>query len=213
MSTLAAYVATAILVWSPTSRHIREESPEDYVSRISELAGDIAFVAQDEAPAVASDDESHSKTAVLVATVGFFESNFMSYVISGNCNDASWRQSHQNILLNGDCDGGLAYGAYQVHPAEGLVLLPPEEGDWSRLFNFSAEWRSNPVNEASVIGGAEIISDFRVATRVAVHMLRKSLKGGGLCGYSGEAGPCPKANARLDFARRWWTAHPYVAED
>ena len=58
--------------------------------------------------------------------------------------------------------------------------------------------------------GQDLLADRQRAARVALHMMRTSLKRSGtLCGYTGEAAPCPKARQRLEFARDYLRAHPF----
>lgn len=215
--TLTQAVVTAVLLWSPAREHNQPqlqgslaETPEAYEARINSVASDIVEVVSlpEEEPLFdpSRTPEADYKSAIMVAALGFFESRFMLYIRS--CNDYAWRKTAEGRrqLLSGDCDGGLAWTYWQVHPAEGLVLTP--EGGWSRAYNFPDGWRATHSGE--IIGGAEMLSDTKVAVRVVVHMLRQSLKrSGGLTGYTGETESNFKAAARLNFARNYWTSHPW----
>jgi hypothetical protein len=55
-----------------------------------------------------------------------------------------------------------------------------------------------------------MIEDRRKAVRAALHILRPSVRANNnLCGYTGESSPCSKGKKRLDWANKWWTAHPF----
>ena len=142
----------------------------------------------------------------------------MLFVDKGYCNDPTWASSHEGhvqMVSGGDCDGGLGYGAlavslFQIHPEEGIVLT--QDGGWSRAFNFSPEWRA--IHSGEILLKSELLEDRKNAVRVALHFVRQSLtRSGGLCAYTGEPGPCPKAAARLNFARNWWTRHPFKQDE
>lgn len=228
MTTLTNVIAAAILIWSPPREHNQPqlqgslaESPEAYEARVASIAGDIVEVvsAPEEQPLFG--DADLYKTSIALATLSFFEGREMLYVDRGKCQDPTWTQTEEGHrqMMSGDCDGGLgpghrgyAYSLWQIHPEEGVVLTA--NGGWSRAFNFSPQWRATHSGE--IIGGREMLEDRKVAIRVALHMARQSLKAGaGLCNFTGGddiTRGCPKAKARLNFARAWWTAHPYVSE-
>jgi len=180
-------------------------------------------VARDEEP-LFEGDVDRSKSAVLVATVAFFESGFAAYVDKGLCNDWSWRRPkttgpdavpageirrRKSLLAAGSCDGGLAYSDWQIHPfdvrhRDGMVLL-----DGPRAWAFVADVHDGQTHD--VIHGKDMIEDRRKAARVALHMLRRALGRGpsNLCGYTGERGDCPKGAQRLRFALDWSRKHPF----
>ena len=206
MTTLSAYLLATLLVWSPAKNHKDEPG---YEARLAQIADDIVAVSEDEAP-VTSHDYDRSKTATLLAAVAFFESGFQPYV-TRDCPDPKWQAANKTSKHRlPSCDGGQAWSNWQIQPAEGFVLLSPEEGDWSRAFNFDWQWRKKPENEDRIIHGQDLIADPRLAARSALHMIRRALKGGSLQGYTGEVGlSAPKAAARLDFARGWIARHPF----
>ena len=194
--TLSTYILTFILTTSPARAHAAE-GKEAYETRAATIADDIvAVVSEETEPAVFPQDDDRHKTATLIATLAFWESNFQLYVDNGSCDDRAWRKTREGraTLLSGDCDGGWAYSMFQIHPEGGIALEPG--GGWHHEFG--------------AIDGQAMLADRKVAVRVALHMARQSIgHGAGLCQYSGEIGPCPKAAARLSFAQRWWAAHPY----
>ena len=169
---LTAYVLAAIVYWSPHGSD---------AARLVPIAEDISVVSLEQDPLFKGDD-TRAKTALLLASVARFESNFADWVDDGRCNDASWRRSVQGqhfVLRTGDCDGGHAFSLWQIHPYAGA-------------------------------SGREMIANRRVAIREAVARLRVSLDAGrGLCGYTGEVGTCPKANLRLRTALVWEKGHPW----
>ena len=207
MTHLASYILAAVLAMSPAKHH-KDETPEDYTDRVAAFAEDVTAVVDDEAP-IFKGDYDRSRSAVLLTVIAFFESGFQRYVMRGDCNDPAWAAKNHARLLSGDCDGALggyamAATAWQIQAQDGIVLLAENAKapgpDWSRASNFPWQWRSDPVNAERVIDRGALLTDQRLAARVALHLLRRALRGGSLCGYSGEAGPCPKADARLKFA-------------
>lgn len=215
---LAAYTLDAMKAWAPVSvqprpgetlerarkRYIdrRLETPGQAEERYARIGNEIAGVVSDpsEAP-VWQDDVKKSRTAILVAAIAFFEgSRFHVAVDDGRVNDRAWRTSaigKRTMALTGDSDGGWAIGRYQLHVECGGIALTPSG------FHTGCSADGYPA-----IPVATIKSDTRIQTRIALHELRQSIAGG-LCGYSGEPGPCPKAQERLDFAARWCATHPF----
>ena len=198
---------------------------EDARARYASIASDIVTVVRSERPAFAS-DENRSRTAVLVATVAFWEAAFVGYVDQGLCNDWKWRhpkttgpdaltvdevKQRMGVLKGGSCDGGWAYSLWQIHPfdsnwREGMVLL-----DDGREWSF-ASYIHDGI-ERPIITGKDMIADRQVAARVALRMLRRALGPSGtgnLCGYTGESQSCWKAALRQNFASDWSAKHPFV---
>jgi hypothetical protein len=89
-------------------------------------------------------------------------------------------------MKGGDCDGGHAWGMWQVHA---------------------------PNEDASI--GRTYVSDRKAGIRAALTIARESLKAHiGLCHYSGEIWPrCRLASMRLETARNWVSKFPYHPED
>lgn len=179
---LAAYVETAMRAWSKET---------DKSASYDDVARDIAEVSLSEDPAY-DDDENRGRTAVLLTTLAYFEgARFARYVDDGSCNDKKWRKSkagYDMVLARADCDAGWAVSLWQVHAA---------------TFYFgNGKYQSVSMDE---------LKDRETAIRVALRIVRKSLaEHAGLCEYSGEYGPCPKANLRLHFAERYSAKHPFA---
>jgi hypothetical protein len=228
--TLVRYLYDSMRTW--TSMPSEEGDPADAVrasrnaysrTRLAMTASDIVTVVRDEEP-IFEGDADRSKSAVLVATVAFFESGFSEYVDKGQCNDWNWKhpkatgpdavpadeiKRRKALLAAGPCDGGLAYSDWQIHPfdgmfRDGMVLL-----DGPRAWAFAAD--VNDGKEHEIIHGKDMIEDRSKAARVALHMLRRALGHGpsNLCGYTGERGDCPKGAKRLNFALDWSRKHPF----
>lgn len=187
---LVTYILNAMKQWAPASTIIRSHNTDRFPS----IADDIVTVVLDPTePSLFHDDPSKLKTAVLLATVAYFEGHFWEYVEDGTCN-ASDRSNP--ILKNGPCDGGTAYSLWQIHPEHGLVLL-------------NNTWGYSTHNDSiNVITGEKLLADRKLSAKTALHFLRASLnRNGTLCEYTGEHKECPKAKARLDFANAWVKAH------
>ena len=95
--TLVRYLYDSMRAW--TRLPSEEGDPADAArvarntdsrARLASTASDIVTVARDEEP-LFEGDEDRSKSAVLVATVAFFESGFAEYVDKGQCNDWNWK--------------------------------------------------------------------------------------------------------------------------
>ena len=68
-------------------------------------------------------------------------------------------------------------------------------------------WRSQHAGE--IITGPDLIRDRKLAVRTALHMIRYSFNRTGHLGlFSGERGNGPKAQKRVEQARKWVVEHP-----
>lgn len=195
MKSLVLYLVIAMLSWSPAKDHVRFESETETLARYEAIATDIATVVLDPDEAPLYDDADKAETALQVAGVGFFESRYWAFVDDGSCNRLAWKRDHG--WAKELCDGGRAWTIWQIqanYTKTGGIEL---DGD---------SWRYGPTGYR----GPALVKDRRVAARVALHMMRGSLrKTGSLCGYTGEKGPCPKAKERRDIARSYLLAHPF----
>ena len=102
----------------------------------------------------------------------------------GRCNDRAWRASpegRRTIHVGGHCDGGLAFSFWQVHLDGGLLAFDPE-GVTPEKMKYTA-----------------------YAASIGLSMVCRSLaRTGSLVDYTGESASFhPKADERLDFARRF----------
>jgi hypothetical protein len=186
-----------------SARTWRQPAP-DAAEDVDALVRAIAVVACRE-PAVFGEPSPHAKTAVLLATLAFFESGWAEYVLDGDCNTEAWRRTEAGrraMLSGGSCDGGLAWSAFQIHVGEGFVLT--NDGYYDRPWSAPA---GHPVE------GPAMIIDSELAVRLALAIVRTSIDrcGGTLNCYAG-AGNEGRAKVRLDFARSWWTRHPYLTD-
>jgi hypothetical protein len=211
---LEFYIASALHEWEPYS-HLQEA-----------VAHDIARVVLDPGEqALFPDDVARGKTATLLASIEHYEGTGRQYVDSGLCNDP--KQKDNPLLKGGSCDGGSAVSLFQIHPGRGIVLFdnglygyrrdPSEDSrKWAHRQDTPAAPPAGPAGAFSspnpVITATEL-HDRLTAAKVALHMLRASLRRDGtLCEYSGEVKPCPKAKKRLEFAEKWSGEHPFVLE-
>ena len=109
-------------------------------------------------------------------------------------------------LAAGDCDGGRAYSLWQIHGGGGLVLLA--SGGYVSRGQAGSE-----QDGSQLVTAQDLITDRKIAAKTALHMIRVSVKqSGGLCGYTGERGECPKAKARLEKAKSYLRARPYLTD-
>jgi hypothetical protein len=219
---LEGYVLNAMKTWAPAATIAGTHSQDDFET----IARDMVSVVLDPGePALFADTAEKERTAILLATMAYYEGHFWPYVDSGLCNDP--KEKNNPILRNGNCDNGEAISFWQIHPGRGIVLLDnglygyrvsvtdkaPRVGvraasaDATRARPLSVD----PLSVVeSKVATAESLHDRRFAAKTALHMLRASLKRDGtLCEYTGELKPCPKAEKRLKFAREWSDKHPY----
>ena len=185
--------------------------------RFHSIANDISTVVLDSnEPTIWNSDASRGKAAIYLATLGYWEGfHFAEYVDKGLCNDIKWvaTKEGREKTLGANCDGGYAYSIYQIHPEGGIILT---QDGWTK------RW-ADRTGHVKFYDGQDLIADRKIATKVALHMVRQSIHmGGNLCGYSGEGatmdedgkihygGGCPKAADRQNFAENWYRKHPFV---
>jgi hypothetical protein len=178
---LAAYVLTAMKRWAP---------PDELSADYEEIARQIATTALDGEP-VWEHDTSRGKTAILIASLGFWESRFRAYVDDGSCN-AKGFTSRSKLAYLGNCDGGWAHSIWQIHP---MRLCTSKDAAGFCTYE-------------DVTG--KKLSDRAYASRIALWLARRSIRGGaGLTGYTGEVAGFTKARTRLSFALDYSRRHPY----
>ncbi len=206
MQNLVSYIFVAILSWIPV-RNLTPygESEDDAKARLHSVAEDIVTVALDASePSVFAHADGRVKTALLQAAIASMETGFQKFVDDGSCNQAGYVADRR-----GDCDGRHAFSLWQIHVSGGGYILLEDGTLSSKMYAAPSVLASH-----TVIGGAELVADRKVAVRVAQRVERDSLKyHGSLCAYSGES--CmdnrhPKAKARLDRAMTYYAAHPYT---
>lgn len=206
---LRAYLLESLRAW------MHEKSTNDNdLARYTSTADAVAAVALTETPAWDA-DINHAKTAIVVLGLGWMETRDREYVERGWCNNLSraddgtvtpykWRKSKNGISVmsvGGACDGGYAYSRWQLHPEGGLAF---SKNDVRHYLDVPG------VSPADIITGEKLIESKEIAARVAWRIVRRSIRAGaGLCQYSGEPGPCPKADLRLKFGLGWFDRHPF----
>lgn len=184
------YVLVAMREWAPSNTIVETHSQQHF----SAFAKDLVTVALDPGePSLFSNDAYKAKSAVLLATIAYFEGHFWDYVDDGRCN----HDPDNKLLVNGHCDHNKAFSLWQLHVDNGVVIT--EDGLWA--------WNL----QGNGIKGDDIINDRKLAAKLAMHMLRSSLKyTHSLCEYTGERKPnCVKAKQRMDFAVKYSTKHPF----
>ena len=90
-------------------------------------------------------------------------------------------------------------------PEDGLIF----DGDvYTFVRNRPASWREE--HKAEIFDGPALVRDRRVAARMALHMLRYSMKHAHtLAIYTGEVGSAPKAKLRLETALSFIRHNPF----
>jgi hypothetical protein len=205
LEAITIYILGAMTSWIPIGNLTYwGETEEQARARLESIASDVATVATDggEKSAFAG-PLGRVKSALLLSSVASMESGFQKFVDDGTCNKPDYQADRR-----GGCDGHHAFSIWQIHVAgEGFVLL--EDGSLSSKMYSSKE----TIERLGVVTGKELIADRKVAARVALRIMRDSLKNyGSLCAYSGEdcaPGRHPKADARLDRAKAYLARHPF----
>ena len=159
-------------------------STDGDVARYTQYAHDMAVVTVDldEKP-LFRDDDNRSKTGLLLAAVARFEGSYAENVDTGHCRP-------------NQCDHGAAFTLFQIHPEVGMKF----DGEF---------WGYSTAPDR--ITGPMLVANRVTAARMALHMMRRSLRAGSLCIYTGEsceAGKHPKADLRIRYAKNYQTAHP-----
>jgi hypothetical protein len=193
LKALTAYLVTAMMSWMPVRNHQFRERPEATAARYESIAADVAAIVLDPSePPIFQGDDGRVKTALLVSSVAFWESAFRVDVDSGTCKPP-------------ECDNGHAYSLWQLHPEDGFIF----DGDgftFSR--NRTPAWRAD--HAADIFDGPAIVKDRKLAAKIALHILRYSMKNAhSLAIYTGEGGNGPKARQRLEHAVSWLRTHPF----
>jgi hypothetical protein len=196
LKALTSYLLAAMTAWMPMKNHARSEAPEVTEGRYQQIAEDIATIAldPDEAPLFQGED-GRVKTALLLLSVALHESAFRGDVDAGKCKPY-------------ECDHGKAFSMWQLHPEDGLVFD-------SDLFTFArnrpTSWREEHASE--IFDGPALVRDRKLAARMALHMLRYSMKNAhSLAIYTGEGHNGPKAKLRMETALSYVRQHPFSQE-
>lgn len=196
IKTLTSYLLAAMTAWMPIRNHAHSETPEVTQARYEQIAADVAQIAldPDETPLFQGED-GRAKTALLLLSVALHESGFRGDVDAGKCKPY-------------ECDHGKAFSIWQLHPEDGLIF----DGDvFTFARNRSASWREDHATE--IFDGASLVRDRKLAARMALHMLRYSMKNAhSLAIYTGEGGNGPKAKLRMQTALSYIREHPFAEE-
>ncbi len=190
---LTTYLLTAMLAWMPAKNQKARESPEAASARYETIASDVATVTLDPAePALFAGGDGRVKTALVVLSVAFWESAFRVDVDSGQCKPP-------------ECDNGHAFTIWQLHPEDGFIF---DRDVFTFARNRPAQWRTDHASE--IMDGPGLLRDRKLAAKVALHMIRYSVKNSGsLAIYTGERGNGPKSQTRMNHAVQWLKAHPF----
>jgi len=193
---LTSYLLAAMTSWMPVHEHAHGEAPEATQARYAAIAQDVAEIAldPDEQPLFEGED-GRVKTALLLLAVAFHESNYRGEIDAGRCKPY-------------ECDHGKAFSIWQLHPEDGLVF----DGDvFTFARNRSTSWRMDHASE--IFDGAALVRDRKLAARMALHMLRYSMKNAhSLAIYTGEYGGAPKAKLRMETALAFIRKNPFPVD-
>lgn len=217
-ATLVLYILKAMLSWIPLANftYVASVSAEYTMARYTSIAESIADVVLDPAETavlsqsrVAADplQDGIIGNALILASTAAFEGGYHEFVDDGSCNNQAWRRAHQEIIRNGDCDGGHAWTLWQIHTMGGLVLTGP----YVTGYMYVDDARQHPE---IIITGSKMIADRKLGARTALHIMRVTMRDHhSLCAYTGEAcaGPMPLAVNRLNRPLQYRINHPWAA--
>ena len=203
-SALTAYTLEAMKKWNSGPM-------VGAATHLPEIAADIAHVAEHE-PRV-WEGSNGGREAIMIAGLAWYETRFRDYVDSGDCN--RWARvcmvggqgcnltkltvEQASLMKLGHCDGGLASTVWQIHFGYTGIALDERRN-----------WHLAEGGEIGITAQAAL-ENRRLAAAVALAIVRRSIQAGArLCHFSGEPGPCPKGDARYNFAMQWFAQHPFV---
>ena len=165
-----------------------EQAARDDVAAVRlEAARSITAVAYDPTePPLFRSRTGRARTAVLLGVIATHETGLRPRLVRGECKP-------------GECDGGKAVGAYQIHPGEyGIKLV----GDGILV---CAEAQKN---DEDCHTRTELLADQTLSARVALHMLR-----GGLSHYTGEGDQEGETSATIrEWSAGWIAEHPLASD-
>lgn len=191
--------ATMLLVWLLGAFSTWEPSQGKDNAFRDGMARDILAVAFDpnEPPLPPfKGRDGRIRTAALMASFARHESSLRPDVDAGHCRE-------------NECDHGTAFCVMQVRPGAGIILKGDE---YDYAVHQTRAWRT--AHDAEIIDGARLLDDRRLCFRVALHMLRGSLRHSGTLGeYTGETGNGPAAKKRWNDAAHYFTASAPGLED
>ena len=110
-----AYILAALLAWNPGGKQGARGSTTDAV--LTEWATAIADVCN-------LDEDGRKLTpleCLTQAAIASEETRFAPYILDGSCNIQGWRALHH---LDKKCDGGKAYGPWQVWQPAWVSVAP-----------------------------------------------------------------------------------------
>jgi hypothetical protein len=139
---LSAYILAAMNTWVPPEK--QPEPLDETRARYASIADDIAAaVERDDEPSLFPNDPDKTLTGLLVASMAVSESTYFKRVDEGHC-------------LQGECDGGLAFTMWQIHPQCGLAF-------------YDLKWR---FDCAHGFRGVDLVTDRQLAVRLVLHIIR-----------------------------------------
>ncbi len=188
MTPLASYVFAAMVTWSPIEKqpNVKTDGLAEESDRYATIAEDIAYASN-----------GLYRDATILASIAFWESRYWRFVDDGSCNG-------ERYFIRVKCDARFAASIWQIHTGKHGIVLTPNGG---MLYGEDARALGLRAYFQADIRGEE---NRRTAAIVAMAMVRNSLKmTKGLCGYTGETGPCPKADERLNLATAYISKHPF----
>jgi hypothetical protein len=201
---LVAWLASAVLTFAPGPRRdAAREAQAEAAARVS-----LAMAFRSGEPGVYWGPSARARTALLLVAIGSQESAFLPRIQAGDCR-------------RGECDGALgADGRYhaaaacwlQIHADDGGGIALLGDGGW--VYASALRQRSEPADQDRAYSNADLLADPGACMLVGLHMVRRSMRAGGrLCMYTGEIGPCPKADWRQHLADGWFARRPPPVTD
>jgi hypothetical protein len=95
-----------------------------FETRLPNIAPEVRTEAAEAIATAVEATGRDTRFAIEIAELAVEESGLAPWVLDGRCNDPKWRFSKEGKrTMHGTshCDGGLAVGAWQIHPDHGWV--------------------------------------------------------------------------------------------
>src|SRR5580704_2457481 len=99
----ATLILAALLVWNPAAG-ARGATPDAVLAEYAAAIADVCNLEEDGRTLSA-------EQCLTLAAIPSEETHFAPWVLDGSCNRMGWRAMHQ---MHKVCDGGKAYGVFQV---------------------------------------------------------------------------------------------------
>jgi hypothetical protein len=115
MTTTAAIIIAALLSWNPGGKlGARSTTPDEVLAEWGTAIADACNLEED-------GRKLTTLECLTLAGIPSEETHFAPHILDGSCNIQRWRALHHQDKI---CDGGKAYGVFQVWPQAWASVAP-----------------------------------------------------------------------------------------